>query len=292
MQWQPAHEAHAIERVSLTFQFVEAAPSKPWQSVLDAATKDLQAHNFSFMINALSFPEVLITGAMQGQQPGLSIEMSPGGLITQHQLVTGRTFRILEGTSVREEIQIHRDRLVHQASVYDGWKSYKSRTLTLLGASLDKLLPLVDLANVKLEYWDRFVFDGDVREVDYSELLRSDSAHLPGFPFGTDRLWHSHVGYFTPLKGATRRLTNVNVDVLDLTQIAGATPQPVLPTLRRSVGIYTMAQDNIEPADSPSNHEGTLSSMDGLHAGLKAVFSDVITATAADRISLHPKALS
>ncbi len=292
MRWRPAHEAHAIERVSLTFQFVEAAPSKPWQAVLDAATKDMQAHNFSFIANALSFPEVLISGAIQGQ-PGLSIEMSPGGIITQqHLAVTGRTFRIVEGTSVREEIQIHRDRLVHQASVYDGWDSYKGRTLALLGASLDKLLPLVDLANVKLEYWDRFVFDGDSRGVDYSELLRSDSAHLPGFPFGTNRLWHSHVGYFMPLEGTARRLTNVNVDVLDIIQSVGLDPQSGSPTQRRSVGIYTMAQDSIQPTDSPSDQGGTISIVDGLHADLKAVLSDVITAEAADRISLYPKAPS
>ncbi len=115
---------------------------------------------------------------------------------------------------------------------------------------------------------------------------------MPGFPFGTDQLWHSHVGYFVPLAPSARRLVNVNVDVLDLAESA-APDQPLQPAIqRRSVGFYSMAQDSGPTSASPVDHHGTISTLEDLHTSLKAIFSDVITLEAADRISLNAKVSS
>ncbi len=149
MRWQPAHEAHAIERVSLTFQFAEGVPSKPWQPLLNAASLDLPKRGFNATVDEheINLPQIVAAAGLQGQPAGFPIMLTPGGPGTQpaQVMVIGRNFQVVNGSQIREEVQIHRNRFVYTASVYDGWASYRTRATSLLSSYLDKVLPLVNL---------------------------------------------------------------------------------------------------------------------------------------------------
>ena len=299
MRWHPAHEAHAIERVNLTFQFADAIPPKPWQALLSAISAELPKEGFGN-----SFDEHEPSSTPMPVAPGRQPHIVPGGLGPLGQfgmlagmppiqfVVSGRTFQALNGAEVREEVQLHRRRLAYSATIYNGWEAHRGRALMLLGPYLDRVLPLVSVQIVQLEYWDRFVFDGPASEAAFGELLREGSRYLPNFAFGVDQLWHSHVGHFMPASSGVRRLINVNVDVIDLLDAVPAGLPPGAPALQRSAGVYTMAQDTLDEGLSPNDTAGMVSTLDELHTILKAVVGDVITAEAADRISLNARALT
>lgn len=282
MRWQPAHEAHAIERVSLTFQFDEPIHSKPWQSLLAAASLDLPKQGFNAISDHHELPlaQIVSPAGSRGPAPGFAIPGQPIQLA-----VTGRSFQVVNGGQVREEVLLLRNQFTHATLLYNGWASHRSRVLALLGGYIERALTLVNLQLVKLEYWDRFLFDGDPEDVDYGSLLRRGSRHLPGFPFGMDQLWHSHVGYFVN-SGASQRLVNVNVDAFDVAE-SPAPDQP--PVRRRTVGIHTMAQDTMGPDPSLTVQNGVGSTLEALHTTLKETFADVITPEASERISLNAR---
>jgi hypothetical protein len=123
-------------------------------------------------------------------------------------------------------------------------------------------------------------------EVNYKELLRPDSQYLPSFAFSTKENWHSHVGYFVPVQQSSKRLVNINVDMIDLTETSSSGSINV-PVQRRSAGIYSMAQDRVDPTVSPADFAGMTSILQELHTILKKVFSELITDEAQQRISLN-----
>lgn len=265
MRWLPAHKDHAIERVATSFKFREALASKSWQRLLTAATVSFQQRGFNSSDVQVGFGQPI---------PGIQIAMAPG-----------RVFRAITGNEVHEEVTLAADGFVYSTVLYDSWSRYKHRVMELLGIPLDLALSVVDLASIKLEYWDKFVFEGEPEEADYSELLRPASKHLPHFVFKAKQLWHSHIGYFVETGSSETRLINLNVDVLDLSD-SQSRPANASPTPRRSTGIYSMAQDGVLKDQSPNKASETTSTLDEMHTILKEILADVISGQAAQRISL------
>ena len=199
---------------------------------------------------------------------------------------SGRNFQLNLGSGVQEEIQAHRSHFLFATTRYKRWDGFKSKSLDLLSDSLDGALSVVNLANLKLEYWDRFNFDGPLADVKYNSLLRSDCNLLPQFIFQTSELWHSHVGYFTKAKQAPTCLINLNADAIDLVNVDPANGPTSAPVPVRTVGFYTMAQFTFAEGTYVQNSTELALPLDEMHTILKDVFGSVITPEAAHRISL------
>ena len=90
---------------------------------------------------------------------------------------------------------------------------------------------------------------------------------------------------FTSAEKTERRLINVNLDMLDVAQppVDGKSPEP---EIRRSAGIYTMAEDFINDAHPVIDSSDALSRLSQAHDCLKQVFSDIVTPEIAKKISL------
>ena len=290
MRWQAAHRNNAIERVSLTFQFGEPVPKRTWHETLDEVSQRLPEMGFRTRIDMEGDAPV------SGQNPfglvaGLRLVMGPGGLTASHgDLGPVRIFKLLDGSQIREEISFRRDQITYSVYQYDRWNDLRNRVFAALNTTVETLLRTVELNIIKLEYWDRFTFTGSTDNAAYKELLRSESRHLPRFFTETPSLWHSHVGYFLPANQEIKRLINLNVDVADIPLPIQPEPAPSQPEVQRSVGIYSLAQDQIDAAVSPTSGGQIFSLLDDLHAALKKVFADVITPEAADLISLNTQA--
>lgn len=134
--------------------------------------------------------------------------------------VAARTFRSLVGSQVWEEISLSPTRFVYLSTRYDHWLPFRQRAYDLLETVLDQALQVVDLPIIKVEYWDRFTFDGQPSEVNYRDLLNQQSKYMPSFYFDLGELWHSHVGLFVPATQRGKRLINLNVDAFDFADAA------------------------------------------------------------------------
>ncbi len=277
VRWQPAHEAHAIERVCVTFRFPQDMPDKQWQKLLGSQTPKLQQESFGFADMRLA--SQIIIGPADVPQPPLDISNVPANR------------RIFRSESTGEELQLQPSQLIYFTSRYISWNYFKERMISLLSQFLHETLSVLNINIVKLEYWDRFVFNGEPNNVAYGELFRFGSRHFPNFLFDQVDLWHSHIGYFASSELNVKRLINFNVDILDIATAPDANSQiPGLP--KRSAGLYSMAQDSIEASAAPDNLNKTEEILDQLHAILKDVLADALTAEAANRIALHSHQVS
>ena len=296
MSWRPAHDAHAIERTGIAFQFAEPIPTKRWQALLNEVAIAATANGFNSIVEEfeLPMPPVLMGPPAPGIVPNLPLFV--GGVLGQPAIGqaafppfapnpgNGRSFRLIQGSEVREEFSLHRQRFAYASNRYDRWRSFKGRVQSALEVPLDDVLRMVNLAAIKLEYWDRFIFEGALTDVDYGELLQTGSSHLPAFPATTHELWHSHVGYFSPSEFADRRLVNANVDIIDILDPPPTTDRQF--TKKRSAGVYSMAQDAAWRNSAPATFSEASTVLDDLHALLKTVLGTIVTPAMAERIAL------
>ena len=272
--WKPAHEAHAIERVSATFQFKEAVPTKRWHTLVNSASSKLaQDFGFGHSFETVEFNVPSIVGQQVVWQGG----PSPAP--------TGRAFQIIQGAEWLEEVNLQRTRFVYSATRYTRWQAFRTRTSGILSQYLKLALEDVDLALVKLEYWDRFVFDGKATEANYETLFNANSKYVSQFALSAPDLWHSHVGYFVPAPTG-KRLVNLNIDLIDLNE-SNLLPGSEV-TTRRSAGLYSMVQNTIELQFEAL--EDVYADMDRLHTMLIDIMRDVVTPQVAKQISLSPEA--
>jgi uncharacterized protein (TIGR04255 family) len=294
MRWLPAHTDHAIETVTVTLQFQEQIPQKPWSAMLARASVGMPAAGFNVMTDEAEVslgPTPLSglpgAGVIQGMvfgPGGALFGPAPPGLTQQ----IGRAFRHVADNDVREQVTLHRNRFLYSTKNYSGWTVLRNRIEELLGSFTQEAVRSTDLKLVKLEYWDRFRWSEQGEPANYRDLLRADSRHLPRFPFESNELWHSHIGYFEPPGLNLRRLINVNVDVMDLREALSGKDEPAE---RRSVGIYSMAQDEFLGETSVDANGGTFSTLNDLHDKLGTVLLDIITDEAAQRIHLMKRSM-
>ena len=242
MRWRPAHDAHAIERVSLNFELAELLPTKPWQSLLNEGTELFPKLGLRTTIEEAGSTRFVFPGGPLGTPFIMSPDLTPDSDAP----TMGRVFRHMVAGRVHEEVSLYRNRISYSTSTYGRWQGFRERARELLASLLDQALPLENLSTIRLEYWDRFVFEGSLDEVDYKQLLRQDSRYVPSFPFSTNENWHSHVGYFSPDREAFKRLININIDMIDVTEPSQPGAPATMQVQRRSAGIYSMAQDRIE----------------------------------------------
>ena len=273
MNWQPAHESHAIERVAVTFTLAGPVSTKPWQEGISDASKRITEEGF------------VAIGPPPMSQAGLSLLISARGM--ELNPPGGLQFIRVEAEQMLEELALQRNALSYATTRYHRWASFHDRALDLIGSVLDFSLRLESLSSIKLEYWDRFVSDRPLSEVSYGELLRKDSERVPNFVFGISDLFHAHSGNFVFSDKFARRLVNVNLDALDVANSPGPGGDATIPGLfRRSIGIYTMFQDDLRPDQSPTSASETASRLEDMHLGLKELLAGIISDAAIERISL------
>jgi uncharacterized protein (TIGR04255 family) len=281
MPWRPAHQTHAIERVNLTIQFAEPVPARAWQPTIDDATIRLQGAGFG------QAPLPAVTFGAPGVQivfgPSASLSAAQGQAAPQPS--ANRAFVLIEDGQPREEVQITRQQLVFGVNRYMGWESLCGRLGEVFRGVIEKGLEISPASLIKLEYWDRFSYDGEPNEADYSNLLTQQSGYVPNFVFGIRDVFHSHSGHFLRHE-PSKRLLNINIDVGDVEAplMEGAS---VVPGAHRSAGIYTMCQDTFsDPVQGSLDFEGVMSALNEMHSTLKTVLGDVITEQMSSRISL------
>jgi uncharacterized protein (TIGR04255 family) len=276
MPWQTAHKDHAIERVAMTFVFSEPVPTKPWVSISSALAKISLADGFLAAHLDKAIPAVPNGARVFG------FAFGPGG-VTLGSGEPTQFYTKQADDGLFEQLSVSRSEIAYIATRYSGWSDFRDRAIQFLGDALGEALTFVGLQIIKLEYWDRFVFEGPL--VDYKSLFKADSRHVPAVAFETSELWHSHTGYFMPATSAGRQLVNVNLDMLDLAAGHPTVSGP-LDEAKRSAGVYTMIQDFVGDPGSIDTLDAALPRLTAMHDDLKMICADLVTTEMGVRIGL------
>lgn len=257
MKFDPILPNHAIERCGITVTFGEELPYKLFERVVGENTENIAAVGLPKLHRPSgSFKVDLATGNV-GKDDGV-----------------GAPFLF---ATPDEATQLHLmpNALTFVTTAYSRWQPFLNRFLAVTDGVSDVYTDNLNAKTVKLEFWDRFLSDAPWGEIDFLQLLNKDSAYIVPGLFDKNKEWHSHVGWFENAEGRAKRLTNINIGAIDVVSLHGGETRP-------SVGVYTLMQDEFGVDDDFDIRE----SASNLHANLKRLFSELVTAEMNERIGL------
>ncbi|UWP89106.1 TIGR04255 family protein [Aliiroseovarius crassostreae] len=263
--WTPASGAHAIERVSLAVIFTDAVPMK----VLDAATQFTEA-----LVADGTFP---VKQDVASANIEFSVSLEDGGksVVSQPDRV-GVAFYADTDQSL-ELARYTKDLAVLSSYNYESWSAFVQHVQKTLIPYLAKVRDIVSIKTVKLEYDDRFVFEGDPTKANIDEVVNVPSLHLPKEAVGSGFPWHSRRGWFVP---ADNGAVLVNLDMSE-TRVARV-DQPDIPFL--SVFIKSVVEARL---DEPVDEVAALNEIfKDLHTLSKEVFMSTLTDDAKEMVGI------
>ena len=197
MAWRAIHEAHAIDRVRVILQFNEALNDKLLQKAVLPTKEKYRELEFETVERA--------EGAVQ------TFVITQDGTPLQPPERKGWVFK--RGNTI-EEAGFRDSVFGYVSTEYGRWENLEIRFWDIFRDALTVALESVDLTHIKLEYWDRFVFDGDPATADARHLLEGVDPSVPSASISGVTLWHSHAGWFEERDG-TPILINRNFDAID-----------------------------------------------------------------------------
>jgi uncharacterized protein (TIGR04255 family) len=260
--FEPIFPSHAIERCTVSIAFVQDLPQKAFQKVVDRART--------------SFRNAGLESA-GGPSVGFQVDLSSGRAMP----FEGPRPLIFMTTDQATQFIIASNSLIARTGRYVRWQPFSGQIEELLLPLLDGYVDVVSIANVQLEYVDRFIWTGDWSTFRWRDLLQEHGPFLSRRASQAQTQWHTHSGWFEDITGG-RRLINVNIDVVDLVRPDGVVP---------SVGILTLMRDAV-PEQAPGqtgrywNGASIQAVLEQLHNELKRLLEQIITAPMAERIGL------
>ena len=273
--WQPIHENHAIDVMAALFTFAQPVPDLALRRMLRAAEDAAFAaglrsrHSTQTMQFTVAPQGISATGVAGGVQ---------GLLFNARFEDDGRP---IPGR-IAEQLQVDANSIVYRTWRYVSWSWQLERMRSLMTPALALARDIAPVATVRLEYLDRFWFDGAPHEAITSELLREDCPQLAPHIFGREDLWHVHTGAFL-LADPLKRLQQVLVDALNAP--VGQATGPA----KRWIHITTALEDRFptEILDDPrENADFPFGLFDAMHSDLKDLLGSIITSDLAARIYL------
>jgi uncharacterized protein (TIGR04255 family) len=262
MGWKPIHEAHAIDRVRILVQFNSPLTDKILTKAAAPATSKFQELGFEQLHRA----ESMIQGFMISVQPGPIVpEIAQNGWVLKR-----------SSAGVLTEEAGFRDGVFgYMSTEYGRWENLATRFWDVFEPSLSIALDSVDISSIKLEYWDRFVFDGKPASANLRDLLVTVDPVIPESAVSGAALWHSHSGWFKDYNENVV-LVNRNVDVID---------EPSAEGPRRHCNIFTLVELRVANAiDSVQTCKTTL---EHLHRRSLALFGSSLAETQRSNIGLN-----
>jgi uncharacterized protein (TIGR04255 family) len=262
MTWKPIHEAHAIDRVRILLQFTSPLTDKLLARATDSVISGFQQLGFEQVLRAESTIQSLVISVQPGQ---VVPEVSQNGWLLR---------RSTSGTLV-EEAGFRDGVFGYFSTEYGRWENLEKRFHDVFGAPLKVALDSVDVTSIKLEYWDRFAFEGVPDQADIRDLLVSVDPSIPVASASGSTLWHSHSGWFEDFDG-DKVLINRNIDLVD---------EPPPAESRRLCNIYTLTEfRGTTPVD---NLPKVTKVLEHLHRRSLALFGASLTDTQRKNIGLN-----
>lgn len=270
--WLPVHDNHAIDVMAISLRFGQPIPDLVLKRALKAG------EDAAFQAGLRS--RHTVTGFAIPAQIG-----GPGAAAPPLPVVpTGRIYNSLREMptgdqpvpeAVIEQLQITNFDITYRTWSYVSWKWQSSRAKLLIADALKCIVGVVPVQAQRLEYLDRFRFDGPVDEVDVAAVLKDGGEWVAPHVFKRRGMWHSHTGAFLPNeKGTVQRLAQVHIDAFDD------------PTPTRWINVMTAREDREQNEEAEQSADTIFSDLDKLHEELIDLFGSLVTKEIADQIYL------
>lgn len=205
--WKMINETNAVEGVALTVRFREPVNSLIGRRVIAALETVSSAEGF---IDKHPIQQIQIDMASQAVR-----QTSATGFAFQHMTIERNQFNEV-GPFLSRQLVFQPEQLILQINKYRTWEKEWAGAQRVFKPALEILAPIVPIQALRLEYLNRFVFDGPPAATKLSGLL-NQSEFIASLGSSTDNLWHSHSGRFEEQSQLTRRLVQINADMQDLT---------------------------------------------------------------------------
>jgi uncharacterized protein (TIGR04255 family) len=266
MNWEPARADHSIDRATASIVLsVPIVDANTFDELVVAGRKAAAEQHLTDrvdMAEAIELPQ---------PPPGAVVDLSQFSGMAPRRVL----FRRLDAERVAvDELAIGAQRIAVGTLRYRRWSDL-FRLLSKSLAALETIYPISqNTKSVRLEYVDRF--ESAPGGADHFEVLRRESDFLCRVIADKTAALHVHSGWFDFETPHVRKLTNVNIDVHDITI-------PAPPDARRKITVLSMGQFEALQGtlDNP------VSRLDDLHAYLKSIFGRIITPGAAARVALN-----
>ena len=281
-QWKPIHENHAIDVMAAVLTFSEPIPIR----LLSRALKLSEDAAFAAGLRSRhSMTGVQFTIGSRGVSAGANVP------------VRGQTFNASfpvgeEGPASRisEQLQVDQGAVIYRTWSYVSWDWQIKRMRELMSPALEVTKDAVAIGTQRLEYLDRFRFEGEIGEADVRAVLRADSRFVAPHVFTRTDLWHSHTGAFLPTADSAKRLIQVHIDALDDPPLEGGLPPGSTQT--RWIHLMTACEDRmqagaIDDDDAERRLDTVFDRFGDQHSETKELFAAVVTDDVAERVSLR-----
>lgn len=226
--FEPIHAAHAIEKVVFVLQFDASLSDERFVEV-QACAKQYETDS--------DMPRFM-------KHAGISIPFSPAGQSVSPPQKNGfMLLRTRADGAIEKELRVEPNSIAFMTSLYTRWDA----VWTQAQSYFEKLAPIyaadLKIAEIGLNYIDKFIWTGEKTECRADALLRVESKYLSPQIFEAQDFWHSHTGAFIRADEQTKRLLNVNVDHLEEIRAD---------EMRRVVSVITVLTDMLNQPDYTS----------------------------------------
>lgn len=205
--WKMFYETNAVEGMALTVRFREPVNSLVGRRVISALDAVSSAEGF---IDKHPLQQIQIDVASQAVR-----QTAANGFAFQHMTVERNHFNEV-GPFLARQLVFQPEQLLLQINKYRTWEKEWSSASKVFKPALSILASVVPIQALRLEYLNRFVFDGPPAKTTVTGLLKQ-SEFVASLGSNANNLWHSHSGRFEDQDEFTRRLVQVNADMQDLT---------------------------------------------------------------------------
>jgi uncharacterized protein (TIGR04255 family) len=273
MNWEPAHADHSIDNVVILASFEHPLDPDTFDEMVVAVRKSANSHGFTQRSDQqeplqIATPPVNVLGA------GQNVMISIGG--SDDSIRRRVIYREIAEGAVIGEFSVGAQSVSLTTARYRRWANF-SKTFIELFQTLDKTAQILSKTkSIRLQYVDRFLsIPGGGN---HFEVLSPSSPYIvEALKHSSETAFHVHSGWFDMTEPGVRKLTNVNVDVNDLSG-------PLPPDMKRQLSILCMGQDEALAGALSDPVERAQS----LHLYLKNLFGNIISPEAATRVALNP----
>lgn len=195
--FEPLNEGHAISEVTFIFEF-----------------EQLSTATLHSMLNA--YPSVAEVLPSKQDMPGMIVEQSSAGIKMNQ--VPGAEWAHYRADGKKDWLaRVTRNAVTVHCNHYSGWSDVWEKAYTLLSAIFEQTKgQFVPVANIGLQYIDRFDFKGSRTEYDSRHLVREDSVHFARQILDRGTRWHNYSGWFEYSKELDREiLQQLNIDAIE-----------------------------------------------------------------------------
>lgn len=274
MGWHPVHDMHAIERARISVRLPDG--EKFPEKLINKILKELEINKEEMDLN--------VSEPMKGT--GLNISFSPDGqqFVKQEEL-GGKIFRKTRGDVQVEAFVFETGAIVFETVEYGRWNLFFDRFKELTSDILPRILEVVNVAVVSIEYTDRFVFEGEDGNPSPTSVVRDISSLLHEDALSGKSLWHLHKGWLEKLNDIPL-LINQNFTAQYVEKIDDESAErKEEPKKLSSIQIYTKAEHRL--GDNDVSFEWIIEDLEGLHQRANHIFATSLTEDAQSLVNIN-----